>query len=170
MQIMAFTPVQFTKDGKTVTAMSAYEEVELLYDGWIRAGAAPVDHTRDPVLVSDLADPNSAARQALGPFVTPPTTDAAKEAYLPSRLSTGSLKATIDAEGVARGWEPIPNAAKVAAVTRAQYNALTPDPKTVYIITDDPSPSGPPFVALTQAEYNLLTPDPKTLYIITDAS
>lgn len=35
---MAYTPVELTKDGKTVTTSNSAEEVELLYDGWLPTG------------------------------------------------------------------------------------------------------------------------------------
>lgn len=51
---MAYVPVELTKDGKTVIAHTAAEEVQLRWDGWVPIGSPAPDRSQDVVRLGEL--------------------------------------------------------------------------------------------------------------------
>jgi hypothetical protein len=77
--------------------------------------------------------------------------------------ATDSFSITEEAE------EPDPVAGlNVVEVTQAEYDALTPDPGTIYAITTEGGGGQLTPVAISREDYAALTPNGSSLYVLSD--
>lgn len=51
---MAYVPVELTKDGNTVIAHTAAEEIQLRWDGWVYTDTPAPDHSQNVVRLGEL--------------------------------------------------------------------------------------------------------------------